>query len=135
MCCRIACRHANTRHQSFAGPAANAMAEQMNEFRGPLGAARQRRSHFMHLLDKRLSLACFVMASPASHAKLDDHSHPLVPASLADDPHASRDDALTACRSRDPSPSAKIIQWPSIRSAPKILTPSPGAHPDFVSIQ
>jgi hypothetical protein len=27
-----------------------------------------------------------------------------------------------------PSPNAKIIQSPSIRSAPKTLTPSPGAH-------
>jgi hypothetical protein len=35
----IACRHANTRHQSFAGPAANAMAKHMNEFGGPPGAA------------------------------------------------------------------------------------------------
>jgi hypothetical protein len=59
------------------GRTANAIAEQMNEFGGPLGAARQRCGDFMHLLDKRLSLACFVMASPASHAKLDDHSHPL----------------------------------------------------------
>jgi hypothetical protein len=48
-----------------------------SEFGGPLGTARQRRGDFMHLLDKRLSLARFVMASPASHAKLDDHSHPL----------------------------------------------------------
>jgi hypothetical protein len=51
------------------------MAEPMNEFGGPLGAARQRRGDFMYLLDKRPSLACFAMASPASHAKLDDHSH------------------------------------------------------------
>ncbi len=73
----VAGRHADPPHQPFTSPAADAVAEEMDEFGRPTGAARQRRGDPRQLLGEGLPLASFETTLPSLDTKLHDHARAL----------------------------------------------------------
>jgi hypothetical protein len=66
----VAGRHSNSLDQALSRTPAHAMAEKINDFVGPLGAARSRRCDLGQLRVERLTPAGFVSTLPALEAKL-----------------------------------------------------------------
>ncbi len=75
--CVVAGRHADALHQPFTWAAADAMAEKINEFGRPSGAARSRGCNLGQLLDEGFTLARSVATLPTLETKLHRHSRTL----------------------------------------------------------
>ena len=73
----VARRHADALDQALSRTPAHAMAEKINDFGGPLGAARSRSRDLGQLRGERLTLAGFVSTLPALEAKLHSYRRPL----------------------------------------------------------
>ncbi len=73
----VAGRHADALHQPFTRAAADAMAEKINEFGRPSGAARSRGRNLGQLLDEGFTLARSVSTLPTLETKLHLHSRTL----------------------------------------------------------
>jgi hypothetical protein len=66
----VAGRHANSLDQALSRTPADAMAQKINDFGRPFGAARSRHRDLGQLRGERLTLAGFVSTQPALEAKL-----------------------------------------------------------------
>ena len=134
----VADRHAEPLHQALARTAASAVAEQADNLPDPSRPARIRRSSDRRqTVGERLSLTFLMRASPAAQQELHCHrlaldrqileaaAGPAMPTSASPSTIGANADRGSGSGN---NPTVIIV----VSATPRILTPGPGDHFDFV---